>query len=76
MEKYTEREVEQLIKTTVIETINSTLDWIKDETVIVDKDTQKKIENSEITISENSKKLTSYICKRLEMKGIVFIFEE
>ena len=76
MEKYTEREVEQLIKTTVIETINSTIDWIKDETVIVDKDTQKKIENSEITISENSKKLTSYICKRLEMKGIVFIFEE
>jgi hypothetical protein len=74
MKKYTEQEVEQLIKTSVTETINAALDWIENETVIVDKDTQKEIENSQITISENSKKLTHYVRKRLEMKGIVFVF--
>ena len=67
---YTEEQVEDLIKKAITETANAYLEWIKDETDIVDVETRLVIPNSELNTRKDSKSLTSYIYNRLKEQGI------
>jgi hypothetical protein len=67
---YSHKEVVRITKETMIATANGTIDWIRHETDIVDKDTRAVIENSEITTRKDSKKTMDYIIVELNKRGI------
>lgn len=67
---YSHKEVVRITKETMIATANGTIDWIRHETDIVDKDTKTVIENSEIAMKKDSKKTMDYIIVELRKRGI------
>ena len=67
---YTEEQVEYLVKKIITETANAYLEWIKNETDIIDKETKLVISNAELDIKKDSKSLFNYIHQRLEKQGI------
>jgi len=77
MKTFTESEVATIVRKSVLETMNGVVDWIKEETVIVDTDTHVVVPNTEITMKHNSNTMLEYVAVRLKMAGIkVTIYEE
>ena len=77
MKTFTESEVATLVRKSVLETMNGVVDWIKEETVIVDTDTHIVVPNTEITMKQDSNTMFEYVAVRLKTAGItVTIFEE
>ena len=73
MNSYTKEEVDKLIKDTLNATVEGVIEWIKNETDIVDKDTKEVLNNTEIDIKSDKKNaLTEYVYKRLKKYGINF----
>lgn len=73
MKVYSKEEVDNLIKGTINATAEGILEWLENETDIVDKDTKEVINNAEIdTHSDKTYLLTEYVYKRLEKCGIKF----
>lgn len=68
MENYTRKEVEVILRTSIIQTIQGTMDWIEDQTDIVEDG--KILDNAELTIKPNPKMLNDYINNRLIEKDI------
>ena len=68
MENYTRQEVEDILRTSIIQTIQGTMDWIEDQTDIVEDG--KILDNAELTIKLNPKMLNDYINNRLIEKDI------
>lgn len=70
---FTESEVEQLIRDTMLSSINGFRDWLKHETDIVDKTTRVVLENTEIDLKPNAKlMLATYVYPKLRECGIKF----
>ena len=70
MEKYTRKEVEVILRTSIIQTIQGTMDWIEDQTDIVEDG--KILDNAELTIKPNPKMINDYINKRLIEEYITY----
>lgn len=70
MNIYNEEQMSELIKTTITETANGILEWVKNETDIVDKTNNIILDNAIIDLKENSQPIMSYVYKRLKDKGI------
>ena len=70
--KFTEEDVEHLIKTTMHSTLYGFREWLIKETVIQDKTTKEPIENSEIGMGREKMKslMDDYVYPRLEQNGI------
>lgn len=70
---FTKSEVEQLIRDTMLSSINGFREWLKNETDIVDKTTREVLLNTEIELKPNAKLvLASYVYPRLRENGIDF----
>jgi hypothetical protein len=77
MKTFSENEVATIVRKSVLETMNGVVDWIKEETVIVDTDTHIVVPNTEITMKQDSNTMFEYVAVRLKTAGItVTIFEE
>ena len=70
MEKYTRKEVEVILRTSIIQTIQGTMDWIEDQTDIIEDG--KILDNAELTIKPNPKMINDYINKRLIEEYITY----
>jgi hypothetical protein len=70
MEKYTRKEVEVILRTSIIQTIQGTMDWIEDQTDIIEDG--KILDNAELTIKPNPKMINEYINKRLMEEYITY----
>lgn len=70
MEKYTRKEVEVILRTSIIQTIQGTMDWIETQTDIVEDG--KILDNAELTIKPNPKMINDYINKRLIEEYITY----
>jgi hypothetical protein len=70
MEKYTRKEVEVILRTSIIQTIQGTMDWIEEQTDIVEDG--KILDNAELTIKPNPKMINDYINKRLIEEYITY----
>lgn len=70
MEKYTRKEVEVILRTSIIQTIQGTMDWIEDQTDIIEGG--KILDNAELTIKPNPKMINEYINKRLMEEYITY----
>ncbi len=70
MEKYTRQEVEVILRTSIIQTIQGTMDWIEGQTDIVEDG--KILDNAELTIKPNPKMINDYINKRLIEEYITY----
>jgi hypothetical protein len=70
MENYTRKEVEDILRTSIIQTIQGTMDWIEDQTDIVEDG--KILDNAELTIKPNPKMINDYINKRLIEEYITY----
>jgi len=70
MEKYTRKEVEVILRTSIIQTIQGTMDWIEDQTDIIEDG--KILDNAELTIKPNPKMINEYINKRLGEEYITY----
>ena len=70
MEKYTRKEVEVILRTSIIQTIQGTMDWIEEQTDIVEDG--KILDNAELTIKPNPKMINDYINKRLMEEYITY----
>jgi len=69
--KYTDSEVQALLKSAISCTIKGVSDWYESEnTWIVDKSTQQKIDDCELTSNPNVSPLQHYIIPLLKEKGI------
>lgn len=76
MKTYTEEEVNQLIKTAITETSQGFLEWLRNETDVVDKNTKEVLHNTEITLKpEKNGLMKKYIYPRLEKQGIIITNE-
>ena len=73
MKKFTEKEVDQLIRATINETAEGVFEWFKNETNIVDKQTRQILDDiTEIDIKKGKKSvIINYIYPRLEKHGII-----
>ena len=71
MKTYTEDEVSELIKTTINETTKGFIEWLKNETHIVDKNTKDVLTNAVVDIKKDCKKPTEYIYSHLAKNGIL-----
>lgn len=72
--KYTEEEVQKLVKTTLSAATEGFLEWLKLETDVVDIDSREVLDNAEITMKGgNPKKISEYIYPRLREHGIDFV---
>lgn len=70
---FTTPEVEQLIRDTMLSSINGFRDWLKNETDIVDKTTREVLLNTEIELKPNAKLiLANYVYPKLRENGIYF----
>lgn len=64
---------EKYIRTAVTETSIGVFEWIKEETDVVDKRTKRVLNNVELDLKPNRKKLLeAYVWPRLAKHGIVF----
>ena len=70
MEKYTRKEVEVILRASIIQTIQGTMDWIEAQTDIVEDG--KILDNAELTIKPNPKMINDYINKRLMEEYITY----
>lgn len=70
MEKYTRKEVEVILRTSIIQTIQGTMDWIEEQTDIIEDG--KILDNAELTIKPNPKMINDYINKRLIEEYITY----
>jgi hypothetical protein len=70
MEKYTRKEVEVILRTSIIQTIQGTMDWIEEQTDIIEDG--KILGNAELTIKPNPKMINEYINKRLMEEYITY----
>jgi hypothetical protein len=70
-EKFSKKEVDELIFETIRCSMDATLDWIKEETDIVQMGTKNVLENTEITLKPDAKKLSEYVHKKMAEKGII-----
>jgi hypothetical protein len=70
MEKYTRKEVEVILRTSIIQTIQGTMDWIEDQTDIIEGG--KILDDAELTIKPNPKMINEYINKRLMEEYITY----
>ena len=70
MEKYTRKEVEVILRTSIIQTIQGTMDWIEEQTDIIEDG--KILDNAELTIKPNPKMINDYINKRLMEEYITY----
>lgn len=75
---YTDIEITQMLKSALKISAESFLDWFRNETDVVHKDTREVIENCEVDLKPNSKKLMeSYIFPKIkEELGIDFLSKE
>jgi len=73
---FDKEEVEKLIKTTIEESAISFMEYVKNETIIIDKLTNKEIVDAEIDLKQNHKPIKDYIYSRLKDKGIEFKFDD
>lgn len=71
MKTFTENEVETLIKTTINETTKGFIEWLKNETHIIDKNNKDVLNNAEVDIKKDCKKPTEYIYQLLAKQGII-----
>ena len=72
--KYTEKEIQDLLKSAISETSLGVLDWLEKETYLVHKKTKATIEYAEIEIKDRRKgMIENYVYPRLEKVGIKFI---
>ena len=70
---FTRSEVEQLIRDTMLSSINGFRDWLKNETDIVDKTTREVLLDTEIELKLNAKlMLDNYVYPKLRENGIYF----
>jgi hypothetical protein len=72
---YTQEQVEQLIKNAVTATSTACVEWIKEDTDIVDVESEELISNGMLTTKVNGKGLQYYLSNELEKAGITFKFE-
>jgi hypothetical protein len=70
MEKYTRKEVEVILRSSIIQTIQGTMDWIEEQTDIIEDG--KILDNAELTIKPNPKMINEYINKRLMEEYITY----
>ena len=70
MEKYTRKEVEVILRTSIIQTIQGTMDWIEEQTDIIEDG--KILDNAELTIKPNPKMINGYINKRLMEEYVTY----
>ena len=70
MEKYTRKEVEVILRTSIIQTIQGTMDWIEEQTDIIEGG--EILDNAELTIKPNPKMINDYINKRLMEEYITY----
>ena len=76
MKTFTEEEVDKLIRATMTETAQGFMEWLKEETDIVDKETREVLPNTEIDLKpERNGLMQKYIYPRLLKHGITFTDE-
>lgn len=75
VENYRLEEVENLVKVTLFTATEAFLEWIKNETDVVDKDTKEILHNAELTLKDGHKTLLEYINPKLKEHGIVLYNE-
>lgn len=75
-QKYSNEDLDRLIKATIKISIEQTFQWIQHETVIIDIDTKEILKNAQITNKYQCKRLTEYVYPKLAEQGIHFIKEE
>lgn len=69
--KFTEKDVEHIVKITMEASINGLREWFKNETDIVDKISKEKIPNAIIDIRPDTKTLMeTYVYPKLVKHGI------
>jgi len=73
---YTQEQVEQLIKNAVTATSTACVEWIKEDTDIVDVESEELISNGMLTTKVGGKGLQYYLSNELQKAGITFKFEE
>ena len=73
MKTYTEAQLHEFITTAINESINGVMDWIKNDTDIIDVDSKVVIPNSEIALKAGTKEgiREKYIYPKLKNHGIV-----
>ncbi len=77
MKTYTQQQLEAIIKPIVNETIKAMQDWFENETHVVDRETGRPIENTEVVLNQEHKSPTNhYIYPRLAKLGVQFVKEE
>lgn len=69
---YTKDEVQAVIATVMEESTRGTMEWVENETRILDKTTKQPIPNCESCLVENPKRVTEYIWRRLANHGIKY----
>ena len=65
---------EEVVKIMLSVTSECFLEWLKNETDIVNKDTREVLENVELDLKPNSKTFDSYVIPKLKEKGIEIKF--
>lgn len=68
----TEEETKDYIRKTVTASCDAFLKYIQEQTIIVDKSTQKEIENCELKLINNHTPVKDYVWKELNKVGIIF----
>jgi hypothetical protein len=72
---FTKEQVEILLKKTISNTAEMVLDWIKEETVIIDTVNKNEVLDCEITVKPNHKTLLDYIIEKMEEKGVTITIQ-
>ena len=65
---------EEVVKIMLSVTSECFLEWLKNETDIVNKDTREVLENVELDLKPNSKTFDSYVIPKLKEKGLEIKF--
>lgn len=77
MKLYTHAELEAFVKSAINESVSGLMEWIVNETDVIEKGTGKVLEDVEIGLKPNAKKpIATYIYPRLKEKGITFYFSD
>lgn len=74
MKTFTEEDVAKIVRAVVVETSNAFLEWLKEETDIVDIGTKQIVPNTEISLKKNARKtMQHYVYPRLVKHGITIV---
>jgi hypothetical protein len=68
---FTKKQVETLIGKTISSTAKIALDWIKEETIVVDTVNGNEVLYCEITVKPNHKTLTDFIVEKMKEEGVI-----